>query len=141
MITVFGIGADGWSSLSVQAREAVRGAELLVGGDRHLALVPADVGGRRRPWPEQLATLVDELPALADGRSIVVLASGDPLLHGVGVTILRRLADEHVRSSRTSHRSRLRARGCAGSRQARSSSPRRVASPRSSSPRCSPGAG
>lgn len=97
MITVVGIGADGWASLTVQAREAVDGADLVIGGERQLALVPDDVGAQRRPWPEQLVTLVDELPVLDDGRAIVVLASGDPLLHGVGVTILHRLGEERVR--------------------------------------------
>ena len=98
MIAVVGIGADGWPSLGEQAREAVLAADLLVGGDRQLALVPGDVRGERRPWPKQLTTLVDELPALADEyREIVVLASGDPLLHGAGVTIVRRLGEDRVR--------------------------------------------
>lgn len=98
MITVVGIGADGWGSLSEQACAAVLGADLLVGGERQLDLVPAAVTAERRPWPQNLVTLVDELPALvAAGRSVAVIASGDPLMHGVGVTILRRLGDEAVR--------------------------------------------
>src|SRR5688572_3005779 len=96
VITVVGIGADGWASLTERARHAVRTADLLVGGERQLGLVPDDVAAERRPWPERLQTLVDELPDLADGRAVVVLASGDPLLHGVGVTILHRLGDEPV---------------------------------------------
>jgi len=94
---VVGIGADGWASLGAEARAAVLAADLLAGGERQLALVPAEASGERRPWPEQLTTLVDELPALEQGREVVVLASGDPLLHGVGVTILRRLGAERVR--------------------------------------------
>ena len=98
MITVVGIGAEGWASLSVEARSAVVAADLLVGGERQLDLVPQDAPGERRPWPKNLVTLVDELPAIgAGGRSVAVLASGDPLLHGVGATILRRLGDEGVR--------------------------------------------
>jgi precorrin-6Y C5,15-methyltransferase (decarboxylating) len=98
MITVVGIGADGWPSLGAQAREAVLGADLLVAGERQLELVAEHAAGERRPWPADLTTLVDELAALEDeGRTIVALASGDPLLHGVGVTIVRRLGDERVR--------------------------------------------
>src|SRR5215203_4026627 len=93
VITVVGIGADGWASLTERARDAVRAADLLVGGERQLGLVPDEVAAQRRPWPERLQTLVDELPDLAEGREVVVLASGDPLLHGVGVTILRRLGE------------------------------------------------
>ena len=97
MITVVGIGADGLASLAPEAREAVLAADLLVGGERQLALVPDEARGERRPWPAQLTTLVDELPEFDDGRAIAVLATGDPLMHGVGVTILRRLGDERVR--------------------------------------------
>lgn len=98
MITIVGIGADGWESLSAQARAAVLAADLLVGGERQLDLVPAEATGERRPWPKRLVTLVDELPAeVAAGHSVAVLASGDPLMHGVGVTILRRLGDAGVR--------------------------------------------
>lgn len=97
-VTVVGIGADGWDGLSLEARGAVRAAGLLVGGERQLDLLPVgEAPAPRRPWPARLTTLVDELPALADGRSVVVVASGDPLLHGVGVTILRRLGDDGVR--------------------------------------------
>jgi precorrin-6Y C5,15-methyltransferase (decarboxylating) len=98
VITVVGIGAEGWASLSEQARAAVLAADLLVGGERQLDLLPPEAGGERRAWPRNLVALVDELPALvADGRSVAVLASGDPLLHGVGATILRRLGDDGVR--------------------------------------------
>jgi precorrin-6Y C5,15-methyltransferase (decarboxylating) len=98
VVTVIGIGAGGWDSLSTEARAAVRAADLLVGGERHLDLIPVDEApAPRRPWPPRLTTLVDELPALAAGRPVVVVASGDPLLHGVGVTILRRVGDDGVR--------------------------------------------
>jgi len=97
VITVVGIGADGWAGLSEQARAAVLAADLLVGGDRQLDLLPQDAGVERRAWPKNLVTLVDELPALAGGgRAVTVLASGDPLLHGVGATIVRRLGEEGV---------------------------------------------
>jgi len=98
VITVVGIGAGGWEGLGEDARAAVLAADLLVGGERQLALVPAGQSGtEQRPWPRPLTDLVDELPGLADGRSVVVLASGDPLLHGAGATIVRRLGAERVR--------------------------------------------
>lgn len=97
MITVVGIGADGWAGLSGEARAAVVAADVLVGGERQLELLPAEARGERRAWPPRLVALVDELPALAAGREVVVVASGDPLLHGVGATIVRRLGAEGVR--------------------------------------------
>ena len=97
MITVVGIGADGWKSLCEEARAAVLAADLLVGGERQLALLPDEARAPRRPWPPRLTTLVDDLPTLAEEGSVVVVASGDPLLHGVGVTILRSLGAEGLR--------------------------------------------
>jgi len=98
VISVVGIGAEGWDSLSAEARATVLAADVLVGGQRQLDLVSPQARGERRVWPRDLVTLVDELPALAEGgRAVAVLASGDPLLHGVGATILRRLGGEGVR--------------------------------------------
>ncbi|MGH2742135.1 MAG: precorrin-6y C5,15-methyltransferase (decarboxylating) subunit CbiE, partial [Thermoleophilaceae bacterium] len=76
------------------ARAAIRGADLLVGSERQLALVP-DTGAERRPWPSPMAPVLDELEAMTD-REVCVLASGDPMLHGVGATLARRLAPERL---------------------------------------------
>ena len=86
---VVGIGADGWDGLGEAARAAIAEAEVLVGGARHLALVP-ETGAERMAWPSPMSELLDRLPAMA-GRRLCVLASGDPLLHGVGTTLARRL--------------------------------------------------
>ena len=95
VIDVVGIGADGWAGLGEPARAAVLAADLLVGGERHLALVP-DSAAERRPWPSPLTQLVDELAEL-DGRAVCVLASGDPMLHGIGATLARRLGPRRLR--------------------------------------------
>lgn len=95
MITVVGIGADGWAGLDEPARSAVLGADLLVGGERQLALVPDRGGAERRAWPKPLLGLVDELAGF-DG-AVCVLASGDPMLHGIGATLVRRLGPERLR--------------------------------------------
>jgi precorrin-6Y C5,15-methyltransferase (decarboxylating) len=94
VITVVGIGADGWQGLDEPARTAVLGADLLVGGQRQLALVPDDGGAQRRAWPKPLLSFVDELASF-DGR-VCVLASGDPMLHGIGATLVRRLGPERL---------------------------------------------
>lgn len=90
-LTVVGIGADGWPGLAAEARSALRGARLLVGSERQLDAVPANETprARRRPWPAPLDPLVDELVDARDD-GIVVLASGDPMLHGIGATLARR---------------------------------------------------
>jgi precorrin-6Y C5,15-methyltransferase (decarboxylating) len=93
-IAVVGIGADGWPGLSESARSAVAGARTVVGSERQLALLPANLEAERRTFPSPLDALVDELAA--DGDGVCVLASGDPMLHGIGATLARRIAPERL---------------------------------------------
>lgn len=111
VIDVVGIGADGWEGLSAQARDAVAAAEVLLGSERQLALVP-DSAAKRVPWPTPLLPQLDALLAEHAGQRVCVLASGDPLLSGIGTTLIRRLGAERVRvlpavSSVTLARARL----------------------------------
>jgi precorrin-6B C5,15-methyltransferase / cobalt-precorrin-6B C5,C15-methyltransferase len=89
LISVVGIGADGWAGLGEPARAAILAAQTIVGSERQLALLP-DTAAERRPWPSPIDPLVDELVANGDG-AVCVLASGDPMLHGIGATLARRL--------------------------------------------------
>jgi precorrin-6Y C5,15-methyltransferase (decarboxylating) len=89
VIAVVGIGADGWAGLAEPARAAILTAQTIVGSERQLALIP-NGAGRRRPWPSPIESLVEELTNGLEG-SACVLASGDPMLHGIGATLARRL--------------------------------------------------
>jgi len=93
-VTVIGIGADGWSSLTDAAREALRSAAAIAGSPRQLALLP-DLGARRVPLPSPLLPHLDDL--VRDHPGLCVLASGDPTLHGIGATLTRRLGAAAVR--------------------------------------------
>ena len=88
-LTVVGIGADGWAGLGEASRRALVAAPLILGAERQLALLPAEVGGERRPWPSPMQPVVDEVAAGALG-DVTVLASGDPMLHGIGATLVRK---------------------------------------------------
>jgi precorrin-6Y C5,15-methyltransferase (decarboxylating) len=91
-LTVVGLGEDGADSLSAEARRALASCEALVGGARHLALLPdaATPGAERHAWPSPMLPFIDVIASWR-GRSVVVLASGDPLLHGVATTLLSRV--------------------------------------------------
>ena len=89
MLVVVGVGADGWDGLSPRARRAVQDAEVLRGSARQLALVPGDVPAERVPWPSPMGPALASLPADHPGRRVVVLASGDPMLSGVGTSLVR----------------------------------------------------
>jgi precorrin-6B C5,15-methyltransferase / cobalt-precorrin-6B C5,C15-methyltransferase len=101
-LVVVGIGADGWSGLGEQARAALRAARTIVGSRRQLDLLPVELAADHLPWPSPIDPLVEELVARAEGSpcaqdlartegSTCVLASGDPMLHGIGATLARRL--------------------------------------------------
>ena len=89
-VSVVGIGADGWAGLTVPARQRVLDADVLVGGERHLGLVPDVAGQVRRPWPTPWPRPLTGFLGEYAGRRVTVLASGDPFVSGVG----SRLADE-----------------------------------------------
>jgi precorrin-6Y C5,15-methyltransferase (decarboxylating) len=87
-IVVVGIGADGFEGLSPSSRDLVLRASVLWGGARHLSLVPAVSGQSRVPWPSPLASGLPDLLSEYAGRSVVALASGDPLVSGIATTLL-----------------------------------------------------
>lgn len=91
---VVGIGEDGWAGLGDLARAALRGAPIILGSPRQLDFLPSAVAGTREPWPSPMMprvdALVDALKEGADASQWVVLASGDPMLHGVGATLVAR---------------------------------------------------
>lgn len=88
-ITVVGIGADGWEGLGAAARGAVLGAEEVIGSPRQLDLLPPDTPPRSA-WPAPMAPAIDALLARPGGQ-VCVVASGDPMLHGIGATLAARL--------------------------------------------------
>ncbi|OMC09705.1 precorrin-6Y C5,15-methyltransferase [Mycolicibacter nonchromogenicus] len=95
-IAVVGIGADGWAGLPQPAREIVLAAEVVLGAPRQLDLLPHADGQRRLRWPTPLHA---GLPALFDdlaGQRVVALASGDPLLSGIGTTLIGLFGAERV---------------------------------------------
>jgi precorrin-6Y C5,15-methyltransferase (decarboxylating) len=93
-VTVVGIGDDGWEGLSEQARTVLREAPVIVGGSRQLALLPS-LGARLEPLPSPLLPRLDELVDANPG--LCLLASGDPMLHGIGATLSRRLGAGRLR--------------------------------------------
>jgi precorrin-6Y C5,15-methyltransferase (decarboxylating) len=92
-VHVVGIGADGWDGLAPPARAALAGADVILGSDRQLALLPGEVAAERRAWlMPLLPTLVSTLAGVA-GRRRAVLASGDPTFFGIATTIARLCPD------------------------------------------------
>jgi len=90
-LTVIGIGEDGLPGLGQSARDLIATAELIIGGARHLAMLPEAEGETptRLRWASPLSATLPEI-AKWQGRRVVVLASGEPLWYGVGAMLARR---------------------------------------------------
>jgi precorrin-6B C5,15-methyltransferase / cobalt-precorrin-6B C5,C15-methyltransferase len=95
-VTVVGVGADGWDGLTPAARAIIDSAEVVLGGPRQLELVPVTAGQVRRAWPSPLSAALPELLTQFAGRHVVALASGDPMLSGIGTTLVDILGADRV---------------------------------------------
>lgn len=88
MIDVVGIGAAGWAALGPAERRLVTDAALVVGSERQLDLIPAADGQQRLAWPRPLRPGLAGLLSQHEQVKTVVLASGDPLVAGIGSTLI-----------------------------------------------------
>lgn len=95
MIIVVGIGADGMAGLAPASRDELRRATVIFGSQRQLDLLDDTVSAVRRPWPSPMLPALRTLLDGADG-DVHVVASGDPLLHGVGGSLIRLYGQDKV---------------------------------------------
>jgi precorrin-6B C5,15-methyltransferase / cobalt-precorrin-6B C5,C15-methyltransferase len=87
-LAVIGIGESGLAELSPLARGLIDRSSLIVGGKRHLAMI--DTQTPKLVWDSPLENSITALLKYR-GNPVCVLASGDPLCYGIGVTLLRYL--------------------------------------------------
>jgi precorrin-6B C5,15-methyltransferase / cobalt-precorrin-6B C5,C15-methyltransferase len=97
VIEVVGLTARGWSDLPERLRTTIQYAEVLLGSPRHLDLIPAFPSQQRLPWPTPLREGLPTLLSQVSGRRVVALASGDPLVAGIGRTLVEMLGAAEVR--------------------------------------------
>jgi len=93
-LSVLGVGEDGTEGLAPAARALLDSAEVLVGGARHLAMVK-NGKAERLAWASPLARTIEEIAARR-GKRVTVLATGDPMLYGIGTTLTRRFPREEI---------------------------------------------
>lgn len=98
-LSIVGIGEDGWDGLNSEAKRAVESAELVYGGARHLDLVSTSGSSATHiPWPSPMNLALQQILTEYRGKKrVTVLASGDPMLHGVGTPLTRDLAATEFR--------------------------------------------
>ncbi len=92
-LSVIGIGESGLSELSPLARELIDRATLIVGGQRHLAMLDSDQP--KMAWESSIESSITSILKYR-GTPVCILASGDPLCYGIGVTLLRHISIEQM---------------------------------------------
>ncbi|MBD2195297.1 MULTISPECIES: precorrin-6y C5,15-methyltransferase (decarboxylating) subunit CbiE [Calothrix] len=89
-LAIVGIGEDGLAGLSAIARSLVDRAEIIVGGDRHLAMLSSQDQRPKITWASPISASIAEI-IQHRGKAVCVLASGDPMCYGIGVTLTRQI--------------------------------------------------
>ena len=98
-VTLIGLLDDGWAGLSETARHSLNKADLVIGAGRTLELVRVHLApaAETRDLDGGLSqSLVWIRAALVTGRSVVVLATGDPLCHGIARYLIGQLGADAV---------------------------------------------
>ncbi len=98
-IVVVGIGADGMGGLAPASAAELRGAAVVYGSRRQLDLLDDGVTAQRREWSKPILVTLQAIRDEVDGAAtgdVHVVASGDPMLHGVGATLIRVCGAERV---------------------------------------------
>jgi len=94
-LLVVGVGDDGPDGLAPKVLRRVEAADVLAGGRRHLDLFPA-IGSERLVIADDLDGLIGRLEPKVGRERVVVLASGDPCLFGIGPLLVQRLGRERI---------------------------------------------
>ncbi len=94
-LSIVGIGEDGLEGLSPAARGLIAEASLVVGGQRHLALVAGAVRGECLAWPSPPKAAFPAILARR-GAPVCVVASGDPFFYGIGSLLAAEIPPEEM---------------------------------------------
>ncbi|MDV6261762.1 precorrin-6y C5,15-methyltransferase (decarboxylating) subunit CbiE [Rhodococcoides yunnanense] len=95
-IVVVGIGADGWDGLPATSRNAIEEADVVFGSVRQIASVRSHCT-ETRTWPSPLLPNLRSMLDAYEASLVCVLASGDPMFYGIGVTLTREFGAERLR--------------------------------------------
>jgi len=93
-LVLVGVGEDGIDGLVPAAQRLIAQADFVVGGKRHLALA-GSLKAETMVWPSPIENALDMIEAHR-GRSVCVLASGDPFFFGVGAMLMRRFQPDEM---------------------------------------------
>jgi precorrin-6Y C5,15-methyltransferase (decarboxylating) len=92
MVSILGIGDDGLDGATEAARKLILEADVLVGNERVLTLVPK-TAAQRVSLGADIEAAAEQIAAVA-ARRVAVLVSGDPLFYGLARFLCERLGHD-----------------------------------------------
>jgi precorrin-6Y C5,15-methyltransferase (decarboxylating) len=92
-IHIIGVGADGAAGLTGQARDLLQHAEVVLGSENTLSLLP-EVKAERVRLAGDLAETVHAIESRLGRKRMVLVASGDPLFYGVAQYLCDKLGKD-----------------------------------------------
>ena len=84
MIYVIGIGPGAPSYGLLGSEEIYENADYILGSERHLEILPAAYQSKGVVPPKKLSELAQLIESYPEESTILYLASGDPLIYGLG---------------------------------------------------------
>lgn len=93
-VIIIGMGLSP-DDLTAKQLGIICGADILIGGKRHLACF-TEHGGTHKEITRDIQEVTDFIGRHFRTHQIVVLASGDPLLFGIGAVIIEALGPDYV---------------------------------------------
>jgi len=94
-LSIIGIGEDGVQGLGAIARSLLDQATIVMGGERHLCMLPPHDHRQKIPWKSPFEASIAEV-IHHRGESVCILASGDPMCYGVGATLIRTIPTAEI---------------------------------------------
>lgn len=95
MIYIIGIGPGKPELMTGAGTKLIQNADVIVGSKRQLSEIPQDILAERKLLPSDLSELAAYLLEKME-QNIVLLASGDPLMYGIGNWALQKLPREQL---------------------------------------------
>jgi precorrin-6Y C5,15-methyltransferase (decarboxylating) len=89
-LSVVGIGEDGLPGLNPVGLSLLEKAKIIVGGKRHLAMLSPTDNREKLLWAAPIAATVEKIITYR-GQDVCILATGDPMCYGIGVTLTRKI--------------------------------------------------
>ncbi|VTS00455.1 precorrin-6y C5,15-methyltransferase (decarboxylating) subunit CbiE [Tuwongella immobilis] len=93
-VVIIGISNDGLAGLTSRSREVLLHAELVLGSENVLRLLP-EINAERHRIGSDLQEIVDLIRSQLGRKAMVIVVSGDPLFYGIARYLCDKLGKEH----------------------------------------------